>query len=320
MVELLNFFKALIQTAAGGPWDWAIGSGLAVIAAYTWATKTPGVTTLAADHVNKLQSEKLDRDGQIPANGVQQWKQGSSVVAAATLELGSGGNLFNVTGTTTISAISQVAVGGAGVQSGTIIRLVFSEALTIVHSAALILPEGENITTTAGMVLSFVKISSGWRCINRALKKEVISGLTKTDTPEFAGVKITGGTPAAGKVLTSDAAGSGSWQPVSMLSGMIAMFDGDCPAGWTRFSALDGRVPQGGATYGATGGAGSHTHDVDPPDTDTGTETGLTAAGCFDTTAGSLKFHKHVVDIPLFSSGSSSSWPPYLTVVFCKKD
>jgi hypothetical protein len=320
MIDLLRYFEGLIRAAAGMPWDWAFGSGLALIAAYTWTTKTAGVTAVSADHVNKLQTEKLDRDGQIPASGVQQWRQGTTVVAAATLELGIGGNSVNVTGTEAITSITQSAVGGAAVQAGTIIRLIFSEAATVVHSAALMLPEGENITTWPGLVLTFIRGSSYWRCTNRALKKEAVSGLRKTDTPEFAGVKITGGTPAAGKVLTSDAGGGGTWQPVSMLKGMIAMFDGDCPAGWTRFSALDGRVPRGGTTYGATGGADTHQHEVNPPATDTGQDFDLTAGGYFDTTAGTLKYHKHNVDIPAFDSAAASSWPPFLTIIFCKKD
>ena len=43
-------------------------------------------------------------------------------------------------------------------------------------------------------------------------------------------------------------------------SGMIAMFATACPSGWTRFTALDGRFPYGAASYGATGGASTHTH------------------------------------------------------------
>ena len=35
----------------------------------------------------------------------------------------------------------------------------------------------------------------------------------------------------------------------SLPSGMIAMFDVDCPAGWTRFSSLDGYFPMGARRY-----------------------------------------------------------------------
>src|SRR5882724_907962 len=42
-------------------------------------------------------------------------------------------------------------------------------------------------------------------------------------------------------------------QSVANESGMIAMFAGNCPSGWTRFTALDNAFPMGGVTYGATG-------------------------------------------------------------------
>ncbi len=34
------------------------------------------------------------------------------------------------------------------------------------------------------------------------------------------------------------------------------------PLGWTRFTSLDSRFPRGASTYGATGGAGTHTHSL----------------------------------------------------------
>src|ERR1039457_4490445 len=37
--------------------------------------------------------------------------------------------------------------------------------------------------------------------------------------------------------------------------GLIAMFAGSCPAGWSRFTALDNAFPMGGGSYGATGGS-----------------------------------------------------------------
>jgi hypothetical protein len=43
-------------------------------------------------------------------------------------------------------------------------------------------------------------------------------------------------------------------------AGLIAMFATSCPNGWTRFSALDGAFPMGGATYGTLGGSAEHTH------------------------------------------------------------
>lgn len=82
---------------------------------------------------------------------------------------------------------------------------------------------------------------------------------------------------------------------------MIAMFDISCPNGWTRFSALDDRVPRGSSTYGTTGG-GQHTHSVT-----------------------TKKYTEYLSDTNWSSSNavvginSADSWPPYINVIWCKK-
>ncbi|HYD34825.1 MAG TPA: hypothetical protein VD999_02050 [Vitreimonas sp.] len=95
-------------------------------------------------------------------------------------------------------------------------------------------------------------------------------------------IKMTGGTPGAGKVLTSDANGVASWQTVSGIpSGLIAAFASACPSGWTEYTAARGRYVVGvvnGGTVEATVGTafttnqesrpvGQHNHSIDPPNT-----------------------------------------------------
>src|SRR3989344_3702485 len=61
---------------------------------------------------------------------------------------------------------------------------------------------------------------------------------------EVAGqVKITGGTPGAGEVLTSDATGLATWEaPSSVPSGFVGFFDlASCPSGWAELAAAQGR-------------------------------------------------------------------------------
>ncbi len=92
---------------------------------------------------------------------------------------------------------------------------------------------------------------------------------------EVAGqVKITGGNPGAGKVLTSDASGLASWQTPSagVPSGVIVMWSGtlaSIPEGWALCDGTQGtpdlrdRFILGVAAAenpGATGGATSHIH------------------------------------------------------------
>jgi len=46
-------------------------------------------------------------------------------------------------------------------------------------------------------------------------------------------------------------------------SGMIALFDTNCPVGWTRYSALDNRFPLGSSGAGGVGGSNDHSHSFD---------------------------------------------------------
>lgn len=173
-----------------------------------------------------------------------------------------------------------------------------------------------------------------------------------------ASITLTSGA-SSGYVLTSDGSGNASWQAAAggsgVPSGMIAVFDTSCPSGWTRVSAFDNKFVYGGSSYGATGGAATHTHDVNPAsfNTDTGGSHGHTVPmGTFttglnstyetvsgtpadkniadndhshevtitDRTITSSGSHNHAVDVPNTTSGSGSSLPPYITVVYCKKD
>lgn len=84
--------------------------------------------------------------------------------------------------------------------------------------------------------------------------------------------------------------------------GMIAMFDQNCPAGWTRFSDLDNRFPIGGNLYGAIGGTNSHTHTIT-------TRSFVTSTVVANTKLPGMQ-----------AIGNTVLLPPYLTVVWCKKD
>jgi hypothetical protein len=134
-------------------------------------------------------------------------------------------------------------------------------------------------------------------------------------------VKIIGGSPATGKVLTSDAVGLGSWQTSSGIpSGMIAMFDTVCPSGWTRFAALDNRFPQGAAAYGGTGGSAAPTINC--------TAGSAYCMSTFLSTSCGSSLIVGGVDInpytkipnPSCTIAGGSNLPQYLNVVWCKKN
>ena len=87
--------------------------------------------------------------------------KGSDIASATSLTLGKDGNLFDVTGTTTITTIGTQGIGS-------LVTLQFDAALTFTHHATnLILPGGANITTAAGdIAVMYEYASADWRCVS----------------------------------------------------------------------------------------------------------------------------------------------------------
>ena len=131
--------------------------------------------------------------------------KGADVASAGTLTLGTDGNYFDITGTTTITSIATLGIG-------TQVTLHFDGALTLTHHATdLILPSGANITTAAGDEFTFVEYASGdWRCIGYALAsgEAVIGGSGNFPTATDSGDKTTAYTVVSGDVNTAIIVGS----------------------------------------------------------------------------------------------------------------
>jgi len=110
--------------------------------------------------------------------------KGGDIASATALVLGTDGNYFDVTGTTTITSITTVA-------AGTMARLHFDGIVTLTHNgASLILPGAANIATAAGDEFTFIEFSAGnWRCVAYALASgEAVIPTTiidKTSTEAF---------------------------------------------------------------------------------------------------------------------------------------
>jgi len=99
-----------------------------------------------------------------------------------------------------------------------------------------------------------------------------------------------------GGVVRSSWPSSGGGIP----SGMIAIFDTSCPSGWTRFSALDGRYPRGAASYGSTGGSGSHSHSGTTASAGSHSHSGTTASAgshSHSGTTASAGSHSHSITV-----------------------
>ncbi len=86
---------------------------------------------------------------------------GANVASANNMTLGGDGNVFFITGTTTINTIATKGIG-------TIVWLYFEGALQLTHHATdLILPTGANIVTAANDAAQFVEYATGkWRCLS----------------------------------------------------------------------------------------------------------------------------------------------------------
>lgn len=86
----------------------------------------------------------------------QHWAKGTNIASAASIALPSNGNFFDVSGTTTVTAISTVT------QAGTRILLRATGAWTLQHNAAsMILPRAANITLAVGDIVELISLGSG---------------------------------------------------------------------------------------------------------------------------------------------------------------
>jgi len=118
-------------------------------------------------------------------------------------------------------------------------------------------------------------------------------------------------------------------------SGMIGLFAGPCPSGWTRFTALDDRFPMGSSTYGAIGGSQDHTHSISAAGAHNHTVTALSA---LEKSVPSAKWQLNaspsgwVPEVPSHETdisgvhnhggqtAQSSNLPPFRQIVFCQKN
>ena len=198
------------------------GSANITTAANDWALVYADTTTLFRVLYFKLNGEavvtELSRDttpqlgGTLDSNAKQiRWSKGADVASATALTLGTDGNYFDITGTTTITSIGTLAVG-------TVVKLHFDGALTFTHHATdLILPGAANITTAAGDEAELVEYAAGdWRCTSytKADGTAVVANsgsvvayrVTSTSNVAVA-TQASGGTQIGGNVSVTLAAG-----------------------------------------------------------------------------------------------------------------
>ena len=120
----------------------------------------------------------------------------------------------------------------------------------------------------------------------------------------------------------------------SIPSGVIVMWSGllvNIPSGWALCNGANGtpdlqdRFICGtftGENPGATGGAGSHTHSVNPPNTQTSVINegpNVIWGSPVAVSYAASEAHTHDVNIASFTSGSAATLPPYFKLAFIMK-
>lgn len=113
------------------------------------------------------------------AQALKLHKHGADIASAATIDLGAAtGDLIDVTGTTTITAITLA--------EGEMRTVRFTGALTLTHGASLLLPGAASITTVAGDYAIFRGYAAGVvRCV--AYTKIDGTSLVPTDHTGYSG-------------------------------------------------------------------------------------------------------------------------------------
>ena len=93
---------------------------------------------------------------------------GSSVASASSISVPDNENYFIVTGTTTITAIASTTSGATAIDTGTIVTIKFSGALTLTHNAtSFIMPGGTDYSVEANGIVAFQHLGSGnWQVIS----------------------------------------------------------------------------------------------------------------------------------------------------------
>lgn len=235
----------------------------------------------------------------------------SGVASASTVDLSTYvEGYIQITGTTTITSLGTESAGIEKV-------LVFSGALTLTHSANLIMPGAASVTTAAGEVYGFRSEGSGvWRCIF-ASRAFLASGSVSTSAlvdGSVTSAKLASGAAAgnlgAGSVTSSmlaSGAAAGNLGAGSVSSSMLASGAAVANLGYTP-------VQQGGGSNQGTSkvyiGWGSSDLLVQVDSTDFGrnwpiySRNGAKAWVNFNGSNGSVRDQFNVSSVTRFAAGS----------------
>lgn len=149
-----------VDKNAGDPWLAADGNALADdIGDPTTGHQHDGT----AGHATLL-PDAIGDGASITWDGRVLFDKGGDLDSGSTVTPGTDGNYFDITGTTTITALATL-------QAGTVVIFQFDAAVLLTHNGtSLILADSSNYTTAAGDVFAFISEGSGnWRELFRRL-------------------------------------------------------------------------------------------------------------------------------------------------------
>ena len=147
----------------------------AVVTAGTGLTGGMSLGTLANAvlriYTNNIQRIVVDGSGHTLFSARVELSKGANVASAGDLTLGSAGNSFSITGTTTINAITTTSW-----QSGSVIRLIFAASVTVKNNTAggagtakMLLNGGVDFAATANDVLTLIYDGTNWLECSRSI-------------------------------------------------------------------------------------------------------------------------------------------------------
>jgi len=188
------------QIQSGGVYDVVYVSSLG---SFVVLNPTP-----IAHVVNLVEDLTPQLGGVLDTSGNQiRWSKGADVASAAALTLGSDGNMFDITGTTTITSIVDLAIG-------TTVILRFDSALTLTHDVTkLNLIGGASITVSAGDVAIFTQVTAAiWDMVSFA------SSLSASDAQ--AGTSTTPRLASAANIAAAIVAQTSLYEKTAWTAGL----------------------------------------------------------------------------------------------------
>lgn len=113
------------------------------------------------------------------------WAKGADVASGTSIALGTDGNVFDITGTTTIQTITAK-------QAGSVVVLHFDGALTLTDDTGNLELQGADLTVAAEDEIILKSDGTNWHLVAYSAGVDVTRNFTWTGTHDFTGATVSG--------------------------------------------------------------------------------------------------------------------------------